>query len=110
MIPAEAMIFTIYRLIDGWRLLNTMLGPVGIVYIATVLPFTIWTLRGFVAGVPAELEEAAMIDGLHRSRRRSGGSPSRCSPPASSPPASSRFIQAWNEFTIALVLKQGRRP
>jgi N,N'-diacetylchitobiose transport system permease protein len=38
------------------------------VYGAGVLPVTIWTLRGFVAGVPYELEEAAMIDGCSRTR------------------------------------------
>ena len=54
--------FTIYGMIDDWHLMNTLLG-LGIVYIATVIAFTIWTLRGFVAGVPADLEEAAMIDG-----------------------------------------------
>ena len=32
-------------------------------YLVFVLPFTIWTLRGFVANVPRELEEAAMTDG-----------------------------------------------
>ena len=62
MIPGEAMMFTLYGMIDDWRLMNTLLG-LGIVYTATVIPFTIWTLRGFVAGVPADLEEAAMIEG-----------------------------------------------
>jgi len=52
---------------DGWHLLNTIIG-LSVVYIATVLPFTIWTLRGFVNGIPVELEEAAMIDGLSRAQ------------------------------------------
>ena len=43
MIPGEAMMFTIYGMIDDWRLMNTMLG-LGIVYLASVIPFTIWTL------------------------------------------------------------------
>jgi N,N'-diacetylchitobiose transport system permease protein len=37
-----------------------------ITYMTFVLPFTIWTLRGFVAGIPLELEEAAMVDGCGR--------------------------------------------
>ena len=45
------MIVSVFRVIDGWHLLNTIIG-LTIVYIATVLPFTIWTLRGFVNGVP----------------------------------------------------------
>ena len=35
-------------------------------YMTFVLPFTIWTLRGFVEGVPVELEEAALVDGCSR--------------------------------------------
>ncbi|MEK8228475.1 carbohydrate ABC transporter permease [Oerskovia sp. M15] len=67
MIPGEAMMISIFRIVDGWQLLNSVIG-LGIVYLSGVLPFTIWTLRGFVAGVPAELEEAAMIDGCSRSK------------------------------------------
>ena len=33
---------------------------------APVLPFTIWTLRGFVASVPVDIEEAALTDGCSR--------------------------------------------
>ena len=35
----EAMIISIYRLLDGWQLTNTVLG-LTMVYVATVLPFT----------------------------------------------------------------------
>ena len=42
-----------------------MIG-LSLTYLVFVLPFTIWTLRGFVAGVPIELEEAAMVDGASR--------------------------------------------
>jgi N,N'-diacetylchitobiose transport system permease protein len=102
MIPGEAMIVSIFRVIDGWHLLNTILG-LTIVYIATVLPFTIWTLRGFVNGVPVELEEAAMIDGCSRA-----GAFWRVTFPLLAPGLIATgvfgFIQAWNEFIMALVL------
>jgi N,N'-diacetylchitobiose transport system permease protein len=102
MIPAEAMIISIFRLIDGWQLLNTVAG-LSAVYVATVLPFTIWTLRGFVNGVPVELEEAAMIDGLSRSQAFW-----RITFPLLAPGLVATgifgFIQAWNEFLFALVL------
>ncbi|WP_371201159.1 carbohydrate ABC transporter permease [Microbacterium sp. BWT-B31] len=102
MIPAEAMIISTFRLIDGWHLLNTVIG-LSAVYIAVVLPFTIWTLRGFVNGVPAELEEAAMIDGLSRSQAFW-----RITFPLLAPGLVATgifgFIQAWNEFVFALVL------
>lgn len=105
MIPAEAMMFTIYGMIDDWRLLNTMLG-LGIVYLAAVIPFTIWTLRGFVAGVPADLEEAAMIDGCTKTQAFW-----RVTFPLLAPGLVSTgifaFIQSWNEFTMALLLMKG---
>jgi len=102
MIPAEAMIVSTYRVLDSWSLLNTIMG-LTIVYVATVLPFTIWTLRGFVNGVPVELEEAAMIDGLSRS-----GAFWRVTLPLLAPGLVATgvfgFIQAWNEFLLALVV------
>ncbi|UOE42525.1 carbohydrate ABC transporter permease [Agromyces larvae] len=102
MIPGEAMIVSVFRVIDGWHLLNTIIG-LTIVYIATVLPFTIWTLRGFVNGVPADLEEAAMIDGCSRA-----GAFWRVTFPLLAPGLVATgvfgFIQAWNEFIMALVL------
>lgn len=105
MIPGEAMMFTIYGMLDDWRLLNSMLG-LGIVYTAAVIPFTIWTLRGFVAGVPADLEEAAMIDGCTKSQAFW-----KVTFPLLAPGLVSTgifaFIQAWNEFTMALLLMSG---
>ncbi|WP_443218465.1 carbohydrate ABC transporter permease [Rathayibacter sp. YIM 133350] len=102
MIPGEAMIVSIFRVLDGWHLLNSIAG-LTIVYVATVLPFTIWTLRGFVNGVPAELEEAGMIDGLSRS-----GAFWRITFPLLAPGLVATgvfgFIQAWNEFLLALVV------
>lgn len=102
MIPGEAMIISLFRLLDGWELTNTVLGLTA-VYVATVLPFTIWTLRGFVAGIPVELEEAAMIDGCSRLRSfRSITLP--LIGPGLVATGVFAIIQAWNEFVIALVL------
>ncbi len=102
MIPAEAMIISTFRVLDGWHLLNTVIG-LSAVYIAMVLPFTIWTLRGFVNGIPADLEEAAMIDGCSRTQAFW-----RVTFPLLAPGLVSTgifaFIQAWNEFIFALVI------
>ncbi|WP_367948807.1 carbohydrate ABC transporter permease [Microbacterium sp. NC79] len=106
MIPGAAMMFTIFGMIDDWRLLNTMVG-LGIVYLAAVLPFTIWTLRGFVAGVPIELEEAAMIDGCTRAQAFW-----KVTFPLLAPGLVSTgifaFIQSWNEFVMALLIMKGQ--
>jgi N,N'-diacetylchitobiose transport system permease protein len=73
------------------------------VYVASVLPFTVWTLCGFVAGVPYELEEAALVDGCSRL-----GAFFRITFPLLAPGLVATgvfgFIQAWNEFTLALVV------
>ncbi|MBN9605979.1 MAG: carbohydrate ABC transporter permease [Actinomycetales bacterium] len=102
MVPVEALVVSVYRVLDGWQLLNTALGLI-LVYTATVLPFTIWVLRGFVAGLPAELEEAAMVDGCSRF-----GAFWRVTFPLLGPGLAATgvfaFIQAWNEFLYALVI------
>jgi N,N'-diacetylchitobiose transport system permease protein len=89
-------------MLDALQLTNTVLGLTAL-YIAAVLPFTIWTLRGFVAGLPVELEEAAMVDGCTRV-----GAFFRITFPLLAPGLVATgvfgFIQAWNEFTLALVV------
>nr|WP_307864873.1 carbohydrate ABC transporter permease [Myceligenerans salitolerans] len=104
MIPGEAMIISLYRIIDGWALINTIIG-LSLVYVAGVLPFTIWTLRGFVAGVPKELEEAAMVDGCSPA-----GAFWRVTFPLLAPGLVATgifaFINAWNDFVLALVIMQ----
>lgn len=102
MLPAEGMFIAQYKLMSNLGLLNSIVG-VSIIYIAAVVPFTIWMLRGFVAGVPADLEEAAMVDGLSRTQAFL-----RITFPLLAPGLIASgvyaFLQAWNEFTVALVL------
>ena len=102
MIPVEALFISQYKLLEGLALLNSVAG-LTLVYVATVLPFTIWTLRGFVSGVPYELEEAAMIDGCSRVQAFF-----RVTFPLLAPGLVATgvfaFIQAWNEFTLAVVV------
>ncbi|HEY0259003.1 MAG TPA: carbohydrate ABC transporter permease [Lacisediminihabitans sp.] len=104
MLPAEGLFIAQYKLMASVNLLNTVLG-VSIIYIAAVVPFTIWMLRGFVAGIPAELEEAAMVDGLSRTQAFL-----RITFPLLAPGLVASgvyaFLQAWNEFTVALVVLQ----
>jgi N,N'-diacetylchitobiose transport system permease protein len=102
MIPAEALIISLFRVLDGWQLINTIIG-LSLTYLVFVLPFTIWTLRGFVAGVPVELEEAAMVDGATRfTAFRKITFPLVA--PGLVATAIFALIQAWNEFIFALVI------
>lgn len=102
MLPAEGMFIAQYKMMSATNLLNTVIG-ISVLYTAAVVPFTVWMLRGFVAGVPAELEEAGMVDGLSRT-----GAFLRITLPLLAPGLVASgvyaFLQAWNEFTVALVI------
>jgi N,N'-diacetylchitobiose transport system permease protein len=102
MVPAEALIISLFRILDGWQLINTILG-LTLTYLAFVLPFTIWILRGFVANVPKELEEAAMVDGSSRLRAFMTITLPLVAPGLVATGVFA-FIQAWNEFIFALVI------
>jgi N,N'-diacetylchitobiose transport system permease protein len=102
MVPLNALIIPLYLQLDGIGQVDALPGVIA-VYLAAVLPFMIWTLRGFVANVPVELEESAMIDGSSRF-----GAFWRITFPLVAPGlvATAIFscIQAWNEYIIAYVL------
>jgi N,N'-diacetylchitobiose transport system permease protein len=102
MVPAEALMISMVKVLDGWDLRNSIVG-LTIAYLAFVLPFTIWTLRGFVAGVPKELEEAAMVDGSSRLRAFFTVTLPLVAPGLVATGIFA-FIQAWNEYTFALVI------
>src|SRR5690349_3311192 len=65
MVPLNALIIPLYLMLDGLGQVDALPGVIA-VYLAVVLPFMVWTLRGFVANIPPELEESAMIDGCTR--------------------------------------------
>ena len=102
MVPLNSLIIPLYLQLDGIGQVDALPGVIA-VYLAAVLPFMIWTLRGFVANVPVELEESAMIDGSTRF-----GAFWRITFPLIAPGlvATAIFscIQAWNEYIIAYVL------
>jgi multiple sugar transport system permease protein/raffinose/stachyose/melibiose transport system permease protein len=62
MFPASAIIIPIYQLMKGVGLLNTYASLI-IAYVTITLPVAIWMLRGFLARLPIELDEAAAVDG-----------------------------------------------
>lgn len=101
MIPQPALVIPLFLSLKSANLLNTLLG-LSLTYVAFVLPFTIWTLRGFLHGVPVELEEAAMVDGAGRLTVMR-----RILLPLVAPGliASSvfAFITAWNDYVFAYV-------
>jgi len=110
MVPLAALIIPLYIMMSRFndvRGVNHVLGVdklggVIVMYLTFVLPFTVWTLRGFLLGVPKELEESAMVDGTTRF-----GAFVRILLPLVGPGLVATsifaFIQAWNEFLIAYV-------
>jgi N,N'-diacetylchitobiose transport system permease protein len=102
MVPLIALIIPLYLMLDSVNQIDSLPGVIA-VYLAVILPFMVWTLRGFVANIPAELEESAMIDGCTRV-----GAFLRITFPLVGPglvaTAIFGFIQAWNEYIVAYVL------
>ncbi len=102
MVPLEALIIPIYLMLDRAGQTDRLAGIV-VTYMTFVLPFTIWTLRGFIVNIPEELEEAAMVDGCTRA-----GAFRRILFPLVAPglvaTAVFSFIQVWNDYLIAYVL------
>ncbi len=101
-VPLAVLAIPVFLIWNEWSLVNSLWGLV-LLYVAVNLPFTIWLLYGFVLQVPAELEEAAAIDG--------------CGPirvfthvllpllaPGIAAASIFTFRIAWNEFILALVL------
>lgn len=65
MLPLAVMIVPMYRVLAEAQMTDSLSGVV-VIYIGLVLPYTVWTLRGFIVNVPKELDEAALVDGCSR--------------------------------------------
>ncbi|MDR3035182.1 MAG: carbohydrate ABC transporter permease, partial [Kitasatospora sp.] len=65
MLPAEALFISQFRMLDDWNMLSSV-GGLSLLCLGGNVPFTVWLLRGFIDGIPVELEEAAMVDGCSR--------------------------------------------
>jgi N,N'-diacetylchitobiose transport system permease protein len=101
MVPLNGLIIPLYILLARAGQIDK-LGGVIVTYLTFALPFTVWTLRGFILGVPRELEEAAMVDGSSRF-----GAFVRIFVPLIAPGLVATsiyaFILAWNEFLLAYI-------
>ncbi len=104
MVPLEALVIPLFLQARDLQMLNSLLG-LSIVYLAFSLPFAIWMLRGFVAAVPVEIEEAAYVDGASWWQMFW-----RILFPLVAPGLVATsifsFITAWNEFIFALTFLQ----
>jgi multiple sugar transport system permease protein len=101
MLPAVVLLLPLYLMISRLGLANSLLGLV-IAYTTFALPFALWLLRSFIAGIPIELEQAAMIDGAGRLEAFIEVVLPQALPGIISTALFS-FILSWNEYLYALV-------
>lgn len=102
--PFILIIIPLFLVLRQIGLINSLVGLV-VVYSVWSLPFALWMLQGYVAGIPTELEEAGAMDGASRLRiLRSIVLPLLA--PGLVATSMFTFIGSWNEFFFALVLIQ----
>ncbi|MDX2599842.1 carbohydrate ABC transporter permease [Streptomyces caniscabiei] len=100
--PFVLVIIPLFLVLKNLRLIDSVPGLV-LVYVVWALPFALWMLVGYVRAVPAELEEAAAVDGAGRLRTLVSVTAPLLAPGIVAT-ALFAFVTAWNEFFFALVL------
>jgi multiple sugar transport system permease protein len=107
LLPTAAIIVPLFITLRIFGLVNSYLGLI-LVYTIITLPLSVWMLTSYFRAIPAELEEAAIIDGATRL-----GILFRITLPLSLPGLVAivvyAFVTTWNEFLFALVLAQDYR-
>ncbi len=102
MFPYVTILISLYTLFRQLHLLNTYQALI-LAFTAFSLPFSIWMMKGFCDTVPADLEEAARVDGASRLRALYD-----VLLPVIAPGVVAiglfTFLTAWNELLFALTL------
>jgi len=104
MFPATMLLLPLYIMLIKLGLINTYFGVI-IIYTATALPFTIWTMKGYYDTIPYSLEEAARIDGCNQFQAFY-----KVILPLAAPAlvitALFSFMTAWSEYLVAAQILQ----
>jgi N,N'-diacetylchitobiose transport system permease protein len=102
MLPQAGLIIPLYVVLARYHQVNALTGVI-LTYMTFALPFSVWTLRGFIINIPRELEEAAMVDGNSRL-----GAFVKILLPLAAPGLVATsvfaFITSWNEYIFANVI------
>lgn len=100
--PPVVVVIPIFLMYRELGLIDTKLGLI-LIYAAFNVPFTIWMMKGFVDEVPAEYEDAAMLDGYSRLQAFF-----RVTLPLLVPGIAATAVFAlifsWNEFVFSIFL------
>jgi len=102
MLPPAGLIIPLYVVLARYHQVNALTGVI-VTYLTFSLPFCVWMLRGFIVGIPKDLEEAAMVDGSTRL-----GAFVKILLPLVAPGLVATsvfaFITSWNEYIFARTL------
>ena len=102
MVPMIVLALPIYIAFSLTGLRNSLLGIV-MIYPVTTIPVALYMLQGYFRGLPSEVEEAGLMDGLRRLAVIW-----KITLPLSLPALASVslyvFMIAWNEFLLAFML------
>jgi len=102
MVPMIVLALPIYIAFSMTGLRNSFVGIV-LIYPVTTIPVALYMLQGYFRGLPAEIEEAGLMDGLSRLAVIW-----KITLPLSLPALASVslyvFMIAWNEFLLAFML------
>ncbi len=102
LLPSVVLLLPLYLLMVRLGIANTLFSLV-IAYTTFALPFALWLLRSFMAGIPPDLESAAMVDGASRMEAFVDVILPQALPGIISTSLFT-FILSWNEYLYALVL------
>lgn len=102
LMPSVVLIIPLYLMMVKLGLENTLTSLV-ISYTTFALPYALWLLRSFMAGIPEDLEAAALVDGASRLGAFMDVILPQALPGIIST-ALFTFILAWNEYLYALVM------
>jgi multiple sugar transport system permease protein len=101
LLPAISIIIPLFRMFKAASLLDTLFALI-LAYSTFSIPFVVWIMAGYFQSVPAELEEAARIDGASRFQ-----SFVRIALPLAAPGLAATAIftllNSWDEFFFALI-------
>jgi multiple sugar transport system permease protein len=106
MISPVVIAIPLYRLFSELNILNNY-ASLTVVYVAVVLPFTTWFLKGYFDTIPYQMDEAAIVDGASRWQILS-----RILLPVSAPGIATAAILAavlsWSQFVVPFILLDDR--
>ena len=105
-IPAVTIVLPFYVMFRRLGLLDTYAALIT-VDLAIVLPYAIWTIKGFIDAIPIEAEEAAIVDGASRMRVL-WDIVVPMARPGILTAAIFCFIITWNEFLFGYLLSRQR--